>query len=51
MRWLLLFWLHSFRVSDNDLSFNPDGSAVNPGALQRHIQSNSQMMAQLLQVD
>ncbi|CAA7407165.1 unnamed protein product [Spirodela intermedia] len=48
---LMMLSLASSRVSDNDLSFNPDGSAVNPGALQRHIQSNSQMMAQLLQND
>ncbi|WCJ32549.1 Protein DNA-DAMAGE INDUCIBLE 1 [Euphorbia peplus] len=35
----------------NDLSFNPDGSAVNPGAFQQHIRSDSNTMAQLFQSD
>jgi hypothetical protein len=30
---------------------NPDGSAVNPQAFQQHIRGNSQLMAQLLQVN
>ncbi|XP_059444303.1 protein DNA-DAMAGE INDUCIBLE 1 [Corylus avellana] len=35
----------------NNLSFNPDGSAVNPGAFQQHIRSDSNVMAQLFQAD
>ncbi|XP_050246196.1 protein DNA-DAMAGE INDUCIBLE 1 isoform X3 [Quercus robur] len=35
----------------NNLSFNPDGSAVNPGAFQQHIRSDSNLMAQLFQND
>ncbi|XP_065861886.1 protein DNA-DAMAGE INDUCIBLE 1 isoform X2 [Euphorbia lathyris] len=35
----------------NDLSFNPDGSAVNPGAFQQHVRSDSNVMAQLFQSD
>lgn len=37
--------------STNDLSFNPDGSAVNPGAFQQHLRSDSNVMAQLFQTD
>ncbi|XP_048234420.1 protein DNA-DAMAGE INDUCIBLE 1 isoform X2 [Ricinus communis] len=35
----------------NDLSFNADGSAVNPGAFQQHIRNDSNLMAQLFQTD
>ncbi|XVE50927.1 hypothetical protein DITRI_Ditri01bG0202600 [Diplodiscus trichospermus] len=35
----------------NDLSLNPDGSAVNPGALQQHIQRDSNLIGQLFQTD
>ncbi|KAL4618436.1 hypothetical protein ACB092_06G010100 [Castanea dentata] len=35
----------------NNLSFNPDGSAANPGAFQQHIRSDSNLMAQLFQND
>lgn len=40
-----------FSASTNDLSFNPDGSAVNPAAFQQHIRRDSNMMAQLFQVE
>ncbi|XP_077214754.1 protein DNA-DAMAGE INDUCIBLE 1-like [Tasmannia lanceolata] len=39
------------RAPTNDLNFNPDGSAVNPGAFQQHVRSDSDMIAQLLQRD
>lgn len=35
----------------DDLRFNPDGSAVNPGTFQQHIRQNSQAMTQLFQND
>ncbi|XP_022734618.1 DNA damage-inducible protein 1 isoform X2 [Durio zibethinus] len=35
----------------NDLRFNPDGSAVNPGALQQHIRRDSNLIGQLFQTD
>ncbi|XP_007020374.2 PREDICTED: DNA damage-inducible protein 1 isoform X2 [Theobroma cacao] len=38
-------------VSANDLSFNPDGSAVNPGAFQQHIRRDSNLIGQLFQTD
>ncbi|KAL5802081.1 hypothetical protein ACOSQ4_030386 [Xanthoceras sorbifolium] len=38
-------------TSTNDLSFNPDGSAVNPTAFQQHIRRDSNMMTQLFQTD
>ncbi|XP_059662336.1 protein DNA-DAMAGE INDUCIBLE 1 [Cornus florida] len=41
----------SSSASANDLSFNPDGSAVNPAAFQQHIRRDSNMMAQLFQTD
>ncbi|XP_043688357.1 protein DNA-DAMAGE INDUCIBLE 1 [Telopea speciosissima] len=41
----------SSSASTNDLSFNPDGSAVNPGAFQQHVRRDSNMMTQLLQTD
>lgn len=41
---------NDFSGSTNDLSFNPDGSAVNPGAFQQHLRSDSNVMAQLFQV-
>lgn len=42
--------LNYFRAPANDLSFNPDGSAVNPEAFQQHIRHDSNLMAQLFQV-
>lgn len=41
----------SSSASNNDLRFNPDGSAVNPAAFQQHIRRDSNMMAQLFQTD
>ncbi|XP_038691414.1 protein DNA-DAMAGE INDUCIBLE 1-like [Tripterygium wilfordii] len=38
-------------VSTNDLGFNSDGSAVNPGAFQQQLQRDSNMMGQLYQND
>ncbi|XP_062079069.1 protein DNA-DAMAGE INDUCIBLE 1 [Humulus lupulus] len=38
-------------ASSNGLGMNPDGSAANPEAFQRHIRSDSNMMAQLFQSD
>ncbi|XP_021811608.1 DNA damage-inducible protein 1 [Prunus avium] len=38
-------------ASANALSFNPDGSAVNPGAFQQHIKNDSNLIAQLFQSD
>uniref|UniRef100_A0A7N2LVK4 Uncharacterized protein n=1 Tax=Quercus lobata TaxID=97700 RepID=A0A7N2LVK4_QUELO len=38
-----------FNAPTNNLSFNPDGSAVNPGAFQQHIRSDYNLMAQLFQ--
>ncbi|KAL5972352.1 hypothetical protein ACLOJK_041605 [Asimina triloba] len=38
-------------VSANELSLNPDGSAVNPAAFQRHLRQNGDMITQLLQTD
>ncbi|KAG7024999.1 ddi1 [Cucurbita argyrosperma subsp. argyrosperma] len=38
-------------ASTNNLSFNPDGSAVNPEAFQQHIRRDSNTMAQLFQSD
>ncbi|KAJ6980527.1 hypothetical protein NC653_028355 [Populus alba x Populus x berolinensis] len=35
----------------NNLGFNPDGSAVNPGAFQQQLRNDSNTMAQLLQAD
>ncbi|XP_004500164.1 protein DNA-DAMAGE INDUCIBLE 1 [Cicer arietinum] len=37
--------------STNDLSFNTDGSAVNPGAFQQHFRRDSNLMGQLFQND
>jgi DNA damage-inducible protein 1 len=34
----------------SDLAFNPDGSAVNPIALQRHLRGDPNVMSQLQQV-
>lgn len=48
--YLNLKCLNYFSASPNGLSFNPDGSAVNPGAFQQHIQRDSNLMAQLFQV-
>ncbi|XP_022716657.1 DNA damage-inducible protein 1-like isoform X1 [Durio zibethinus] len=38
-------------ASANDLSFKPDGSAVNPGAFQQHIRRDSNLIGQLFQTD
>eukprot|EP00262_Sarcandra_glabra_P007414 TRINITY_DN20214_c0_g1_i1.p1 TRINITY_DN20214_c0_g1~~TRINITY_DN20214_c0_g1_i1.p1 ORF type:complete len:411 (-),score=94.29 TRINITY_DN20214_c0_g1_i1:201-1433(-) len=48
---VMMMVAQSSRLPTNDLSFNPDGSAVNPGAFQQHVRRDSQMMAQLLQND
>ncbi|XP_058782172.1 protein DNA-DAMAGE INDUCIBLE 1-like [Vicia villosa] len=37
--------------SANDLSFNTDGSAINPGAFQQHFRRDSNLMGQLFQND
>lgn len=39
------------RTSQDQMRLNPDGSAVNPQALQQHFRGDSQLMAQLLQND
>ncbi|XP_039027942.1 protein DNA-DAMAGE INDUCIBLE 1-like isoform X1 [Hibiscus syriacus] len=39
------------RASGNDLSFNPDGSAVNPAAFQQQIRGDSNLIGQLFQTD
>ncbi|KAB1208405.1 DNA damage-inducible protein 1 [Morella rubra] len=56
MLWLLvmvsnLLILQIDSASTNNLGFNQDGSAVNPGAFQQHVRSDSNIMAQLLQTD
>lgn len=38
-------------ASANDLSLNPDGSAVNPGAFQQQIRRDSNLIGQLFQTD
>ncbi|KAF4349493.1 hypothetical protein CsatB_013261 [Cannabis sativa] len=38
-------------AASNELGMNPDGSAANPEAFQRHLRSDSNMMAQLFQTD
>ncbi|KAI6690750.1 hypothetical protein NL676_027578 [Syzygium grande] len=38
-------------AAGNDLAVNPDGSAVNPAALQQQLRQDSSMMAQLFQND
>ncbi|PPR90417.1 hypothetical protein GOBAR_AA30270 [Gossypium barbadense] len=39
------------RESTNDLSFNLDGSAVNPGVFQQHIRRDSNVIGQIFQAD
>ncbi|KAG8492767.1 hypothetical protein CXB51_010484 [Gossypium anomalum] len=39
------------RESTNDLSFNLDGSAVNPGVFQQHIRRDSNVLGQIFQAD
>ncbi|GLU23981.1 hypothetical protein SLE2022_399550 [Rubroshorea leprosula] len=39
------------RPANNDLGLNPDGSAVNPGALQQHLRRDSNLLGQLFQAD
>ncbi|KAJ0733988.1 putative Ubiquitin-like domain, UBA-like superfamily, Ubiquitin-associated domain-containing protein [Helianthus annuus] len=41
----------SSRGSSNEVSLNPDGSAVNPAAFQQQVRNNSNLMAQLFQSD
>ncbi|KAF5781323.1 putative Ubiquitin-like domain, UBA-like superfamily, Ubiquitin-associated domain-containing protein [Helianthus annuus] len=41
----------SSRDSSNEVSLNPDGSAVNPAAFQQQVRNNSNLMAQLFQSD
>ncbi|CAA0815410.1 ubiquitin family protein [Striga hermonthica] len=41
----------SSRGGGNDLSFNPDGSAVNPSAFQQHLRGDPNLMTQLFQSD
>lgn len=41
----------NFRASQDVIRLNPDGSAVNPQVFQQHIRGDSQLMAQLLQVN
>ncbi|MCH97761.1 DNA damage-inducible protein 1-like, partial [Trifolium medium] len=43
--------LNYFSGSTNDLSFNTDGSAINPGAFQQHFRRDSNLMGQLFQND
>ncbi|PWA87303.1 DNA damage-inducible protein 1 [Artemisia annua] len=38
-------------VNSNEVTLNPDGSAVNPAAFQQQVRNNSNMMAQLFQSD
>ncbi|KAH9652529.1 protein DNA-DAMAGE INDUCIBLE 1 [Citrus sinensis] len=42
---------HYFSPATNNLSFNPDGSAVNPAAFQQHIRNDANLMTQLFQSD
>ncbi|GLT36762.1 hypothetical protein SLA2020_111190 [Shorea laevis] len=39
------------RPANNDLGLNPDGSAVNPEALQQHLRRDSNLLGQLFQAD
>ncbi|GKV37394.1 hypothetical protein SLEP1_g45428 [Rubroshorea leprosula] len=39
------------RPANNDLGLNPDGSAVNAGALQQHLRRDSNLLGQLFQAD
>ncbi|CAA2972179.1 DNA damage-inducible 1 [Olea europaea subsp. europaea] len=39
------------RASPNEVGFNPDGSAMNPSALQQQLRNDSNVMAQLFQSD
>uniref|UniRef100_A0A1D1Z8Y5 DNA damage-inducible protein 1 n=1 Tax=Anthurium amnicola TaxID=1678845 RepID=A0A1D1Z8Y5_9ARAE len=48
---VMMLSLSASRISGNDLSFNPDGSAMNPGAFQQYVRRDSRMIAQLLQTD
>ncbi|GER32472.1 DNA damage-inducible protein 1 [Striga asiatica] len=41
----------SSRGGGHDLSFNPDGSAVNPSAFQKHLRGDTNLMTQLFQSD
>ncbi|CAK9148902.1 unnamed protein product [Ilex paraguariensis] len=48
---VMMVSLSSSSGSINELSFNPDGSAVNPAAFQQHVRNDSNLMAQLFQSD
>ncbi|KAG9448787.1 hypothetical protein H6P81_008752 [Aristolochia fimbriata] len=48
---LVMMMANNSRAPPSDLSFNLDGSAVNPGAFQQHVSRDSNKMAQLLQRD
>ncbi|XP_068642447.1 protein DNA-DAMAGE INDUCIBLE 1 [Aristolochia californica] len=48
---LVMMMSSTSRASTNDLRFNLDGSAVNPGVFQQHVSRDSNTMAQLLQRD
>eukprot|EP01018_Ginkgo_biloba_P025158 Gb_22133 [translate_table: standard] len=48
---LIMMVSSSSSTGTNDLSINPDGSAVNPRALQQHIRNDSHLMNQLLERD
>ncbi|CAN6450430.1 unnamed protein product [Victoria cruziana] len=48
---LMMMVSNALSASANDLSFNPDGSAVNPRAFQQHVRRDARMMEQLLQND
>ncbi|KAK6934662.1 Ubiquitin-associated domain [Dillenia turbinata] len=48
---IMMLSLPASSSRSNDMGFNPDGSAVNPGAFQQLIRSDSNMMAQLFQTD
>lgn len=46
-----MVYLNYFSGSTNDLSFNTDGSAMNPAAFQQHFRRDSNLMGQLFQVN
>ncbi|KAF3783839.1 DNA damage-inducible protein 1 [Nymphaea thermarum] len=48
---LMMMVSNANSASANDLSFNPDGSAVNPRAFQQHVRRDARVMEQLLQSD
>ncbi|KAH9313238.1 hypothetical protein KI387_028273, partial [Taxus chinensis] len=48
---LMMMTSTATRTGANELGLNPDGSAVNPRALQQHIRNDSHLMSQLRQKD